>query len=74
MLAPDDRRRRKATVLGCTCGIVECWFLMVEITLLDDVVIWSDFEQFHRPWVYALGPFVFDRAAYERALEPLPAA
>jgi hypothetical protein len=68
VLAPDDPRRGKATVLGCTCGIIECWFLMVRITLLDDVVIWSDFEQFHRDWVYALGPFVFDRAAYERAL------
>lgn len=64
MLAPDDPRRRKATVLGCTCGITGCWFLLVRITMLDDVVLWSDFEQFHRPWIYTLGPFVFDRKAY----------
>lgn len=68
VVATDDPRRGKAAVLGCTCGIAECWFLLVRITLLDEVVIWSDFEQFHRDWSYDLGPFVFDRAAYERAL------
>jgi hypothetical protein len=67
-LAPDDPRRGKATLLGCTCGITECWFLLVSITVLEDVVIWSDFEQFHRPWLYDLGPFVFDKPAYLRAL------
>lgn len=70
VLAPDDPRRRKATVLGCTCGITECWFLLVRITILDDVVLWSDFEQFHRPWIYSLGPFVFDRQAYLQQLAP----
>ncbi|MCA9704552.1 MAG: hypothetical protein KDK70_01745, partial [Myxococcales bacterium] len=67
-LAPDDPCRGKAVVLGCTCGIIECWFLQVQITVLDDVVIWSGFEQFHRPWIYALGPFVFDKPAYLQAL------
>jgi len=47
-------------VLGCTCGITECWFLLVRITVLDEVVIWSDFEQVHRPW--------FDEVAYVREL------
>ena len=37
-LAPDDPCRGKAVVLGCTCGIIECWFLQVQITVLDDVV------------------------------------
>jgi hypothetical protein len=32
-------------------------------------VTWSDFEQFHRSdWRYDLGPFVFERAAYEAQL------
>ncbi|MEM7159722.1 MAG: hypothetical protein AAF799_43175 [Myxococcota bacterium] len=70
VLAPDDPQRGRATVLGCTCGIVECWFLMVRITVLDEVVVWSDFEQFHRHWIYGLGPYVFDKAEYLRELEP----
>lgn len=64
----DDPVHAKTTVLECTCGVLECWFLLVRITLFDDFVVWSDFEQFHRDWVYDLGPFVFDRRAYERAL------
>lgn len=68
VLDDDDPRRGKATLLGCTCGIVECWFLLVRITVLDDVVIWSGFEQFHRNWIYGLGPFVFDKRAYLREL------
>jgi hypothetical protein len=68
VLSPDDPRRGKTTVLGCACGVVECWFLLVSIAVFDDVVVWFDFEQFHRPWVYDLGPFVFDRSAYLRAL------
>jgi hypothetical protein len=70
VLAPDDPRWRKATVLGCTCGITECWFPLVRITILDDVVLWSGFEQFHRPWIYTPGPFVCDRKAYLEQLAP----
>lgn len=68
VLAADDPRRGKTTVLSCTCGITECWFLLVSITVLEETVVWSDFEQFHRPWVYDLGPFVFEKTAYLRAL------
>lgn len=67
-VAADDPIQTKTTVLQCTCGIRECWFLLVRITFFDEFVVWSDFEQFHRDWVYDLGPFVFDRRAYERAL------
>ncbi|MEZ4454532.1 MAG: hypothetical protein R3B09_34085 [Nannocystaceae bacterium] len=66
----DHPCRRKTTLLACTCGIDECWFLMATITVVEDAVIWSDFEQFHREWVYDLGPFVFARAAYLAALAP----
>jgi hypothetical protein len=67
-LSQSDPRRDKATVLQCTCGITECWFLLVKITLTDETVVWSDFEQFHRDWFYDLGPFTFDKAEYLEAL------
>ncbi len=69
VLGPDDPRRGKATVLGCTCGIVQCWFLQVRVQILSDLVIWSEFGQFYRPhWQYGLGPFTFDRRQYEEEL------
>lgn len=71
VLEPDDPRRTKATVLGCTCGITECWFVQVRVELLSQVVVWSEFGQFHRPnWRYDLGPFTFDRKQYESQLVP----
>ena len=62
--------REKSILLQCTCGITDCWFLLARITVEDDRVTWSDFEQFHRDWRYDLGPFVFERAAYEHQLAP----
>lgn len=71
VLDADDPRRGKAMVLGCTCGISECWFVQARIEVSPDVVQWSDFGQFHRPeWVYGLGPFTFDRRLYEEQLTP----
>ncbi len=71
VLDADDPRRGKAMVLGCTCGISECWFVQARIEVGPDVVRWSDFGQFHRPeWVYGLGPFTFDRRQYEAQLAP----
>ncbi|MCA9663019.1 MAG: hypothetical protein KC486_32085, partial [Myxococcales bacterium] len=58
-LDPEDPARRKSALLVCSCGFDECWFVLATIDVLDDAVIWSDFEQFHRNWVYDLGPFVF---------------
>ena len=60
-------------VLGCSCGITACWFLVVTIEVGDDTVRWSNIRQFHaEAWQYDLGPYVFERAAYERALrEPI---
>jgi hypothetical protein len=70
-LEPGDPRCSKTTVLGCTCGIVECWFLQVRIEARPEVVVWSEFGQFHRPhWRYDLGPFTFDRRQYESQLAP----
>jgi hypothetical protein len=63
----------KVSVLECECGCAGCWDLNVKITLEDDKVVWSDFEQPHRDedsaggyWKYdELKPFVFDRNEYE---------
>ncbi len=67
----------KPAVLVCECREAGCWPLCVRIDLEPDVVVWSDFEQPHRAeddgrnaaWFYeTVGPFRFDRAAYEAAL------
>lgn len=65
---PDDTRNHKSLLLQCTCGITECWFLLATITVSAEVVVWSDFCQFHRDWRYNVAPFVFDRRAYEAQL------
>lgn len=71
VLDAGDPRRGKAMVLGCTCGISECWFVQARIQVFSEVVRWSEFGQFHRPeWVYRLGPFTFDRREYEAQLAP----
>lgn len=67
----------KPAVLVCTCGEAGCWPLCARITVSVNAVTWSDFEQPYRAdaeggyllWSYEqLGPFTFDRAAYEQAL------
>ena len=68
----DDPRKRQSLLLGCTCGITDCWFLLATITVEEHQVVWSEFRQFYRDWHYDLGPFVFERRAYERELQPKP--
>jgi hypothetical protein len=71
----------KVHVLGCECGEPGCWPLLCEIEATSDRVVWRNFEQPHRranhpsgPWDYeGMGPFEFDRQAYEAALERLSA-
>ncbi len=68
-VGPTDSSRGKSVLLTCTCGIPDCWFLLAKIEVDQERVVWSAFEQFHRDWDYsALGPFVFERAAYDGAL------
>jgi hypothetical protein len=61
---------QKTALLGCGCGDVGCSPLMARVTVSDDTVTWSDFEQPTRPeWDYdGFGPFTFERGQYERAL------
>jgi hypothetical protein len=64
-------------ILWCgDCGEPGCWPLRARITIDDDRVVWSDFEQPHRStgaqtkrWIYdGFGPFVFDRHQYDLSL------
>jgi hypothetical protein len=63
------------------CDEAACWPLFVEIEVTDTTVTWHDFFQMHRRlespaghWTYdKLGPFVFDRSAYELEVEKLNA-
>ena len=62
----------KVTLLQCSCGEPGCWPLLARVTTTAETVVWSEFEQPHRRgrWSYEmLGPFVFDRRHYERAIE-----
>lgn len=63
----------KTVVLGCECGEVGCWPLMAQITPTGNLVVWSAFEQGHRPTrdYSQFGPFLFDREQYDAALQTL---
>ena len=68
---PDDIHFGKSTLLGCTCGVLECWFIVAKITLTPTTVTWSNFAQFHFDYEYDLKPFVFEREKYESELLPI---
>jgi hypothetical protein len=63
--------REKTVLLGCDCGEPGCWPLMARVSVEEDAVVWSEFEQPQRrdAWSYAgFGPLRFARAQYEAAL------
>ncbi|MDO5676417.1 MAG: hypothetical protein Q4G35_02790 [Propionibacteriaceae bacterium] len=56
------------SILGCSCGHVDCGPLLCHITMGDDVVTWTDFrEGFEPERTYDLA-FQFSRATYDAAL------
>lgn len=67
----------KVALLECACGQPGCWPLLATVTVGSAQVIWSGFEQPHRRadsagghWDYGgFGPFVFERAVYDAALQ-----
>jgi hypothetical protein len=62
---PNDDGR--VTVLGCDCGVAECWPLRVRVRRLGGTVEWSDFEGPLASGGYeALGPFLFNVEQYDR--------
>lgn len=62
----DEHGRCQIAVLGCGCGVVGCWPLLVEIVEAEDRVTWRNFRQpFRSGWSFdLLEPFVFDRPQY----------
>jgi hypothetical protein len=56
-------------LLGCVCGDPGCWPLTARVTVSESTVTWSGFRTGHRDWdLSAVGPFTFERRAYEAAL------
>lgn len=57
-------------LLGCECGEWGCWPLTATVMVTPVTVTWSNFRTGHRDWdLSGLGPFTFDRAEYESALD-----
>lgn len=66
---PMQEEDGRAAVLGCVCGVVECWPFRVRIQIRPQTVIWSDFEGPHGSDAYAsLGRFIFSREQYDAAV------
>ena len=66
-LAEDGR----AAVLTCTCRIYGCGGTSARINIMDDVVTWDDFRHANSRRIVPIGPFTFDRRAYEAAIAAL---
>ncbi|MQY10055.1 hypothetical protein SRB5_01590 [Streptomyces sp. RB5] len=66
----------KTPVLGCECGEVGCWPLMVDITVTPGHVTWHSFEQpYRRERDYSgFGPFRFERRQYDESVRVLAEA
>ncbi len=66
-LEPWDPLRRMKALLICSCGDSGCWPLLAHVEAREGRVVWHSFQQLHRTWSYALGPLVFEEAAYLEA-------
>ncbi len=60
-------------LLGCDCGDAGCWPLAATLERVGDLVLWSAFEQPHRPaWDYdGFGPFRFAASQYDEAVRAI---
>ena len=58
--------RSNRAVLGCECGITECWAFTLRVKKELKAVVWTQFKQPHGPkWDYsALGEFRFSKENY----------
>ncbi|MEU2157680.1 hypothetical protein ABZ532_22175 [Streptomyces sp. NPDC019396] len=66
---PHGAEEGESVLLGCTCGIDDCWALTAKITVNDTTVTWSDFRNTHRDWNYdTIGVLTFSRQHYEGSL------
>ena len=57
-------------LLGCTCGVDGCSWVIADVTTDGDMVVWANFKSSGtvEDGLPSLGPFKFDRTT-ERALE-----
>jgi hypothetical protein len=61
---------RDVALLGCRCGIPDCWSFTARVVVGQGRVGWLGFRQYRREWwrYDALGGFVFDAGQYDSAL------
>lgn len=68
-MVPHGAEAGETLLLGCDCGIVDCWALTARITVGAETVTWSGLRNTCRDWSYdSLGALVFPRGDYERSL------
>jgi len=62
---------RKVALLGCVCGEVACWPLLVRVAVDAAAVTWSDFEEpYRKGFDYEpLGSLSFSREQYDAAVD-----
>ena len=66
---PHGGEDGETMLLGCTCGIDDCWALLARVVLTEQTVTWSGFRNNSRDWdLSGLGPFDFNRRQYEASL------
>ncbi|MDR2239018.1 MAG: hypothetical protein LBE33_01065 [Zoogloeaceae bacterium] len=73
----EGEEQGKSLILGCKCGFDDDWPLYARIIISKHTVTWKDFENPFRAqgsrmgvWSYeALGPFVFDKKSYMKAVD-----
>ena len=69
-LGKGDAEAGRTVVLGCSCGISDCWPFYVQITVGIEDVRWESFRLPFREWSYeALEGFRFERWRYEAELD-----
>jgi hypothetical protein len=69
-------KKAKVALLGCDCGITECWPFLAEVEEKPDFIVWKNFEQPYRKddfiWDYReLGPFYFQKDLYKKEVQEL---
>lgn len=72
-LHDDYAEEECVSILGCCCGVVDCWPLDVAIEVGKNVVTWYGFNMYHRKnWDYSsLGSLVFDKQQYWSEVDKL---
>ena len=72
-LHDDYAEEECVSILGCCCGVIDCWPLDVAIEVGKNVVTWYGFNMYHRKnWDYSsLGSFVFDKQQYWSEVDKL---